>query len=76
MPQEPLLCLSLYQAPWRNGCLEKEIQEFMKHIDIQKERKKIDCFANSSTAEEWKEVHQSFDITYKLFIKEFNIYRL
>jgi len=48
----------------------------MKHIDIQKERKKIDCFANSSTAEEWKEVHQSFDITYKLFIKELNIYRL
>lgn len=47
----------------------------MKDIDIQKERKK-DCFANSSTAEERKEVHHSFDITHKQFIKELNIYRL
>lgn len=34
------------------------------------------CFANSSTAEERREVHQSFDITYKQFIKELNIYGL
>lgn len=44
----------------------------MGHIDIQKKN----CFANSNTAEEGKEMHQSFDITYKQFIKELNIYRL